>query len=419
MKTSSKFFAVALSVLACNLAQAAVMDRPQGLKFGERLTLRPYVSFDLTYDSNANGQSGGGDNTSWFVNPHLDLTYKSERFNADVGLFYGYRAYNGDSRNMNGHDYGENVRLAWTSAGKNEKGWSILLNERFQKVSEDDSLQNGGRGLWREHSEISLDGAIERRFTEKLHANVNGGYYWLDYDNDSQQYAPLYGWQRYMVGAEIGYAVSRWTDFILAGSYQGYTQDNNDDIRGAWENPGRTNGRYSSESVGYTVQGGIQSYATDRITYRLLAGWSHFEYGDYADSDGFSYTASANWKISDTWNTMLMAQSYYQPSEREYGSANRVDSVSWGLAHSMVRGKLNATFDAAYRRETRVYTDTSSFDYDEDIFSLRLGLDYNINRFLAVYARGEYQATFFDGNVGAYDRDYDRFRVSVGFRLQY
>ena len=412
---------VALCVAAFSgaAAQAEFADRPAGFKIGQRLTLRPYVSFDFTYDSNANQGESNEASTSWNVNPHLDLTYVSEHFNADVGLFYGYRAYNNDARSQNGHDYGENVALAWTSSGRDEKGWTILLNERYQRVSEDDDIKNNtGRGLWRQRSEFTIDGAIVRRFTEKLHANVNGGYYYLDYDNDMNSYNALYGWQRLMAGAEVGYALSRWTDFIVAGSYQSYTQDNSDDLTRFSDLTGTRHG-YSRESQGYTVQGGVQSYATDKITYRLLAGWSRFEYADVAEDDGFTYSASVNWKINDTWNTMLLAQSYYQPSEREFGSANRVDSVSWGLAHSMVRGKLNATFDAAYRRETREYTDASSWDYDEDIFSFRLGLDYTINRYLAVYARGEYQACLFDGDMRGFDRDYDRFRVSVGFRLQY
>lgn len=421
MNSSMTRTAVLVGILASGcFLQAEVLDRPQGIKVGQRLTLRPYVSFDFTYDSNGDQQNEAESETSWFINPHLDVNYKSDRFNADLGLFYGYRAYDSYSRQLNGHDYGESLQLAWTSAEKNEKGWTVLLNERFQRVSEDDDMRNNnGRGLWRQRGEFSIDGAIQRRITEKLHADINGSYYYLDYDNDGDRYMNLYGWQRLTAGAEVGYAASRWTDFLLAGSYQSYTQDNSDDLSGNSDFYG-TRGKYARESDGYSVQAGLQSAATERISYRALAGWSRFSYArGESTSDGFIYSLSANWKISDTWNTMLLAQSYYQPSETEFGSANRVDSVSWGLAHSMIRNKLNATFDAAYRRETCCYNDRSTYDYDEDIFSFRLGLDYTINRFLAVYVRGEYQACLFDGDLGGVDRDYDRFRVSVGFRLQY
>lgn len=401
------------------VAQAEIMDRPTGVKIGQRLTLRPYVSFDFTYDSNSDQQKDSDGTTSWFINPHLDLNYRSERFNADAGVFYGYRAYNDHPRMQDHHDYGQHIKLAWTTSARDEKGWTILLNERYQKISEDDDLMgNNGRGLWRDRSQLNLDGAIQRRFTDKLHADINGSYYYLDYDNSGKNYMNLYGWQRMVGGVEAGYAASRWTDFIIAGSYQSYVQDNSNDLSG-YSSAYGTQNKYSRESDGFSAQAGLQSYATDKISYRLLAGWSRFNYGSGSTSDGFTYSGSANWKITDTWNTMLLAQSYYQPSEREYGSANRVDSISWGLAHSMIRNKLRATFDAAYRRETRCHTDASTWDYDEDIFSFRLGFDYTINRFLAVFLRGEYQTALFSGDTGNIDRDYDRFRATLGFRLQY
>lgn len=415
----SNFLLFSFAVLAVTSpAKAEILDRPTGVKIGQRLTLRPYVSFDFTYDSNSNQQNDNDGNTSWYINPRLDLNYKSERFNADFGVFYGYRVYNNQDRNENGQDYGENLRLSWMTAAADEKGWTIILGERYRRMTEDDDIQSG-RGLWRDRSTFTFDAEVERRFTDKLHASAYGSYYFLDYDNDSNGYTPLYGWQRWMAGVQIGYALSKWTDFIVTGNYQGYTQDNSSDVTSMSDVYG-TRGRYSSESQGYTLHGGFQSRATERISYRLLAGWSRFEYGGgESESDGFTYSASANWMITDTWHTMLLAQSYYQPSEREYGSANRVDSVSWGIAHSMIRRKLNATFDVAYRRETRAYTDESASDYDEDILSFRLGLDYTLNRFFAIYARGEYQCCFFNEDVYGEDRDYDRFRVSVGFRLQY
>lgn len=409
-----------LTAMVATCAVADIIDRPSGIKIGQRMTLKPYVAFEYTYDSNVDSQPDGEDDSSWRINPHLDLTYRAENFEVDLNMFYGYRAYTKNVRNINEHEYGEDLRLAWSNAAKGEKGWSVLLTERFQKVNADDDMQNNnGRGLWRDRRTFQINGSVERRFNEKWHANINGNYYYLDYDNDGDRYMNLYGWQRMLGGIEAGYAASRWTDIVLSANYQSYTQDNSDDLSGYSDAYG-TRHKYDRESQGFSVMGGVQSFATDRISYRVLAGWSRFEYaGGAATDDGFTYSISGNWKISDTWTTMLLAQSYYQPSEREFGSANRVDSVSWGIAHTMIRGKLNATFDVAYRRETRSYNDASAWDYDEDILSGRLGLDYTLNRFFAIYARGEYQGCWFDGDLGGIDRDYNRFRLSVGFRLQY
>ena len=403
-------FAVGVSAV-----QAEVLDRPGGLKIGQRMTLRPYVSLDYTYDSNNDQQKDGTAVSSWAVNPGLNLTYNAETWNLTAGVFYRYLAYSKYVRSLNENNYGENVTFNWSSSQGGTKGWSLMLTERYQKICEDDDLtRNNGYGLWRDRQEFNVGAVLQRRFNDRFHGDINASYYYLDYDNDPRRYAALYGWDRWTVGVEAGYAMSKWMDLLVAGSYQGYTQDNGNDLTGYGKS------RYSDDSKGWTVHGGFGSYFTERISYRVMTGWSQFEYSDGADDiNGWTYSVSGHWKMSDTWNMMLLATSYYQPSEREYGCANRVDSISWGIGHSMIRGKLRAKFDIAYRRETREYSSQGTWDYDEDILSTRFGLDYTINRFLAVYGRLEYQGCWFSDDVGYYDRDYNRLRGTIGFRLTY
>ena len=197
----------------------------------------------------------------------------------------------------------------------------------------------------------------------------------------------------------------------MSGSYQGYSQKN-------------TSGTgLSQDSSGYSFQAGLGSYMTERISYRVLAGWSHFEYagtGSSNASDGFVYTVSGNWKIGDTWNTMLLATSYFQPSERQQASKSRVDAVSWGLAKTMIRGKLRATADLRYRRETNEYQLSGGNDYVLNIWTGRIGLSYSLIRYLSVHAYGEYQKSMNDESTarnGAYD--YDRLRLTIGLKLSY
>lgn len=403
-------------VVACVFASwAEMLDRPGGIKIGQRMTLRPYVSLDYTYDSNNDQQKKGTAVSSWAVNPGLDLTYNAENWNLTAGAFYRYQGYSKYVRNINQNNYGENVTFNWSNSKGGTKGWSLMLTERYQKINQDDDLtRSNGYGLWRDRQEFNVGAVVQRRFNDRLHGDVNASYYYLDYDNDLQKYAALYGWDRWTVGVEGGYAMSKWLDLLLAFSYQGYSQDNSTDLTGY------NSSRYSDDSQGWTVHGGFGSYFTERISYRVMTGWSQFKYSDGdGDINGWTYSVSGNWQMANRWNMMLLATSYYQPSEREYGCANRVDSISWGIGHSMVRGKLRAKFDIAYRRETREYSSQGAWNYDEDILSTRLGLDYTINRFLAVYGRLEYQGCWFSEDVGYYDRDYDRLRATIGLRLTY
>ncbi len=160
---------------------------------------------------------------------------------------------------------------------------------------------------------------------------------------------------------------------------------------------------------------------TDRISYRVLAGWSRFDYGGGASAEnGFVYTVSGNWKIGETWNTMLLATSYYQPSERQYETKSRVDAISWGLAKVMVRGKLRGTLDLRYQRENQEHVFDGSYDYVIDRVTGRLGLTYFMNRFLSFFAYGEYMRSWnseSDSRGGAYD--YEVMRVIGGLRLSY
>ena len=411
MNVKFSAFATAMVVSASVLtASADVVDRPSGFKIGERMTLRPYVSLSYTYDSNVDSTKHAKDGSTWVVNPGLGAEYKGDNWELAGRAWYRY--HNRYSHQLNESSFGENLTFKWADSLPNEKGWSVVLSEAFTQIAQDDDMSDhGGKGLGRDRKTFQAAGVIERRINEHLHAAVNASYYMLDYDNDVKSYAPLYGWKRILAGGEIGYAASKWTDFILAANYGWYKQDNIP-----------SNIRYSDESRGWTVMAGFGTRATEKIEYRILTGWSRFEYaeGDADDIDGWTYQVSGKWKITDTWNMMLLAASYYQPSEREMCSAIRVDSISWGVAHSMIRGKLNATFDLNYRRETHEYSYTRGYDYDDDIITARLGLNYTLNRFLQIYGRLEYQTDMCDGgNVRGHNYDYDRFRGTVGMRLTY
>ena len=403
--------------LAVSAASAEVLDRPSGIKIGERLTLRPYVSMSITYDSNveannASQYSGKKDDFLWTVSPTLYLSYNAETWSLLLSGFYNYRQYFDSShRDYNHHTFGEDLRWNWSNSTGAEKGWSLVLGQSYQQISmADDMTMDGGQNYSGDSKQLQVAGAIQRRFNEHWHGDLNASYYWLKYDNDVESRYAYYGWDRILVGAEAGFAPSPWTDILVSGSYQYYNQDN-----------AEGDSAVGDSSQGISLQGGLGSYMTERISYRLLAGWSMFDYGDgEGKANGFVYTASGNWKIGETWNTMLVATSYYQPSERQYASQSRVDSVSWGIAKVMVRGKLRATFDVRYRHETNESATDSSWDYSLDIWTGRLGLDYTVCRFLSVFAYGEYQNSMnseADSRNGAYD--YDRWRVTTGFRIQY
>ena len=347
-----------IAVAMAAVASADVLDRPTGVKIGQRMTLRPYVSLSAAYDSNVHGRQNGGASKGdvlWSINPGLGIDYKAENWALLLNLYYRYNAYtkseNADRYNQ--HSYGETLRWNWSDSRGVEKGWSLMVSETFHQITMMDDISMGDSAYSADRRNLTFNAAAQRRFNEHWHSDVNGSYYMMDYDNDTGKTGmpAMYGWQRWTVGAEVGFAPSRWTDIIGAVGYQGYIQDN------------VANSRYSRDSQGYTAQIGLGSYATERISYSALAGWSRFEYANNASSaDGFVYTLSGNWKIDDTLQTMLLATSYYQPSEREYLSKSRVDSISWGIGKSLIRGKLRSTLDMTYRHDTHESLNAGAID---------------------------------------------------------
>ena len=421
---NGKLIVSALAVASASAVQAGFMDEPNGIKVGDRLTLTPYVSLSYTYDSNIDSSHHSKSGSSWNISPGINAAYKADNVKIDGGVFYTYHAYNRYTSQLNSSSYGEHLALTWQNSLTSEPGWTVKLNERYSQISQDDDMSNhNGRGIGRDSQQLTFGGVLERRLNERVHAAVDADYYLLDYDNDVDKYAALYGWKRATAGGEIGYAASQWLDIVFAANYMWYWQDNNRNRDSDWRDTDGRGKHISGNSKGWSVMGGVATRATEKLTYRILTGWSRFEYGGGIKSvDGWTYQASADWQLDaeNTMHLMAMGASYYQPSEREYGSAIKVYNFCVGFAKSIVRNKLSATLDLAYRKETHEVVEYSADDIDEDIWTARFGLNYRINRIASVYGNFEYQTEMSRGGAAhnnAYD--YDRWRGTVGLRLTY
>ena len=414
-------FALLAACAAALSASADLIDRPGGIHLTQRLTLRPYASLSYTYDSNIDSDRSDRGGSTWIASPGIDLDYSAENWNAVARAWYQYHAYESYSSQLDTSSYGESLTLNWQEPESDGKGWNLMVSERYTKISQDDDMTNhGGRGYGRDRQSLQADGALGHRFSNSFHMNARGSYYLLDYDNDVAAYAPLYGWKRLQAGGELGYTASRWTDLIVSGTYQWYWQDNDRNLNSAWDDTVDRN--VNSKSTGWTIHGGIGSYMTERISYRVLAGWSRFEYSKgLSNRDNVTYSVSSHWRVTDTFSVMLLGSSYYQPSEREYASSVLASTLSLGLGKSFIRGKLSGTLDLTYRHEECEYYSTAMRNYDEDIITGRIGLTYRINRFVGIFGQAEYQTLVTSGGSKEIGNryDYDRFRGTVGVRLSY
>ncbi len=387
-------------------------DKPRGFRFfNQHLTIKPYVSLSYSYDSNIETTDKATDDNILMVSPGVDFEWVGDRWSLSGSLWYRYNYYCDYNDQMGENSYGESLTYAWTTSKSDEKGWSAVIAERYAYISQADSITSDeGRGIWRDRQTANVSGAVERRFTERWHAALSAQYDYLDYDNDTGKYAPLYGWQEYSFGLEAGFMLSKWTDLIVAGGYSGYRQDSSTGLSGY---------HYDNESDVWSIQGGIGSRATEKITYRLLTGASWLSYGGKSNADvGWTYSLSANWRATRQLTFTALGSSYYQPSERQLGQAVKTYAMSVGVSYLTFGDKVNLTGDVAWRKEDQVYSDYVGYgsNYTEDIFSARIGATYTFNRWVSLFANLIYEKDFCDEN-SAYE--YDRFRGTLGIRFHY
>ena len=228
----ARYFAFSALALASLVATADVMDRPQGIKIGQRMTLKPYVSLSYTYDSNIDSTKHSKAGSQWVVHPGVSLEYLADNWKVVGNVYYQYHAYNKYVNQLNSSSYGESLQFDWADSKLDEAGWRFMFKESFMQVAQDDDMSDhGGRGVGRDRKEFTANGVLERRLNEYWHASVLGSYYYLDYDNNVHKYSHLYGWKRTVAGVEAGYAPTKWTDFIVQANYQWYDQDNSEHRR--------------------------------------------------------------------------------------------------------------------------------------------------------------------------------------------
>jgi hypothetical protein len=391
-------------------AGSSIADKPSGFRFfNQKLTIKPHLSLSYTYDSNIDTAPHADDDNIFMISPGVDFEWKGERWSLAGGVWYRYSAYCDYSDEMGEDSYGQNLKYAWTNSEQDEKGWSLLLAERYAYASQSDGLDSKmGRGIWRDREAVNISGALQRRFTGRWHASLSGQYDWIDYKNDTGKYAPLYGWSQYSGGLEFGYAASPWTDILLAGGYSSYQHNHSVGIRS-----------YSNDSESWTIQGGIGTHATKNITYRVLVGASWLSYGGHSNADsGWTYSLSSNWRISRQWQLSAMGQSYYQPSDRTVGQALKVYAFSTGVSYLTLADKLRLAFDIAFRFEETAYNDiyaSYTRDYDETIVSARLSANYTLNRWVSLFANIMWE----DNSSNNKYYEYNRVRGTLGVRFHY
>lgn len=399
---------LALLLVSCVAQQAAAQTyQPQRAAFmrkGEsdrgfhfnNLQISPFVNLQYKYDSNVDTDSREYSDSSFSVNPGVDLKYVGNNWGLKGNAFYGYEWYH-DYEDLDAERYGESLQF-WAES---EKGWKFVLGQRYLADQQTDSILDGGRGIWRDREQFDVNSALDYKISELHGIRLAAAYSSLDYKRTNGKYVPMYGWDEWTATLELSRKISEKSNFLVSGGIQSYESD------------GATRGT-DSRSMGYNLMAGIGSRATERITYRMMTGASFFDYAKSEMETGWRYSVDVNWLINRKLAFSLAGSSYFQPSEREQNQAQEVYTLSGGLTYRPFR-KLSTSFDLAYRREEDQYGQGDT----DDQFSTRLRADYDWIRTrdfsVDLYASVEYLKRYSDDSY----YEYDRFVGMLGMRIFY
>ena len=400
--------AAAVAAVQVSAATTEQQEKEPGYTIGEKLTLLPYVNVSYTFDSNVDRARHSSKGGYFLINPGLDIKYNDKKGTTlNTRFFYShsfYTKYNGALKHDN---FGESIDFSKTTPGAKE-GWTLTLSQRYHQINSRDSWTlEDGRGVWRDREQLNFAGNLQRRFSQKFHASILGQYDFLDYRRTNNDFANLYGWQRWSVGGQVGHYIGLMSDFLLAGTYSHFQQK------------GSKVGSIRNDSDAWTVHVGLGSTApvgdnTDanarKLTYRATVGASGVKYGRSRSSKSFTYSLSASYKITDRLNFAASGNSYYHPSETTKGACQKTYAISAGFGYKFT-DKFTGTIDGAYRYTDRTCSVGPAMD-NYHLWSGRLGVNYSLCRWISVYARTEFQ----DGNSYY---NHSRYRGTIGMRFQY
>lgn len=399
MKSSSKKNCIGFVLLLMGVAGLSGMaeETSRGFKYNN-LTVSPFVNLEYAYDSNVNCSEHALGDSILRVEPGVDLVYKGNNWGLAANGYVSEDKYL-DHDTLDAFRYGENIDFYKETAN----GWRLELGQSYVKNNQQDSINDGGSGVWRDRDELGVNAALSKQLSEKSKLTLAGSYDEISFDNKSgsKNYtSDLYGWKKEDASLEYAYKITEKSNVLLNGNYQHYRSD------------GSTGGM-SPDSDVYSLMTGFGSTARRRFTYKALVGATI----DYTDDDqvmGWTYSLDSSWVINKKLAATIAGGSYFQPSQSQQNQVLQVYSLSTGLTYRPMR-KLTTRLDLAARREEGQYDNAYGQGEIQDLYSARVRADYELMRYVSLYVALEGQTRVADSSSS----EYDRVCGSLGLNLRY
>lgn len=204
----------------------------------------------------------------------------------------------------------------------------------------------------------------------------------------------------YDVNARLGYQIQPAYEAFVRAGYSWIRYDR-----------ARDNAGFARDSDGYEVVAGARIDLTGLVVGQVFAGYFRRDYDDarLRAVDGLSFGGRLDWAV--TRLTTVYGEAQRNVVETTSGGASAIDQTVLlaGVDHELLRQViLNAEF-------RYVANDFRGIAREDDVYRLRLGATYTLNRNL--FVEGGYSYETRESNVRAREFDNNVVLVRIGARL--
>ncbi len=400
MSNHFKFGAAARLAATIGAAGAARADDGYGTRVGS-FVLSPELEVQTGYSDNYL-RSAANDESSVFtvIAPTLRLASDWSRHAFKLDLTHVTAIYYNDTDD-NTYEFGAGAELLLDVTRATMLGFDLAYDRNAEGRGSDNSRPGSAEPTYNNHFSGGVKGQYKAGRVRV--APFAGAGYRIYEDTDRIGGGTIDNSDRdrieYDYGLELGYEYIRGYELFVRGTGRYIDYEDEFDVNG-----------FRQGGEDYAALAGVNFKLTNLIDGSAGAGYRFRTNEDarFDDASSFTYDVGLTWTPTPLWLVSLKGfQAFEETSVPGASTANAV-GASIGAEYAIRR---NVTLLPSFRYKRLDYED---IDRTDDLFEVGIGVQYSVNRYLAI--SGEYRYAFEDSDTAG---DWSENAFTIGIKTKY
>ncbi len=392
MNLTKSFTVLAFVATAASVSAQGLLNlRPKKDEFEKRLPFTYSVSAGAGYDSNPSLASEGGDSSAYGqfgLSARYSSGDRTTAYNLEgsYGGNYYFDAPEGQDDYLNSARIGFNLR--------HKVSPRLSITDSAYVAYEFEPNYSIGAGTTRRqepylygYNNLSVAYAWSRRLSTVTSYTISG----IDYSDFGQE-----SFLQHIGAQEFRYQLGKLTVGVLEYRFNTSSYDNGF-------------GDYTSNSILV----GVDHSVTKQLYASLRAGAELRDRDNGGEETAPHVEGVVQYRAGE--DTTLSSYVRYGFDDSSIGSYGERRSVRIGANVSQRLNQRTTLNGGVHYIHDTFEASESADNFDENVFSLNLGVDYNLFRNVSLYAGYSYSTASSGNGV----RDYDRHNMNVGLRAQF